>query len=83
MHTVSIHDAKSNLSKYIEAAKKGEKIYIGGYGKAEVVLNKLSADESSYFAQHNFSIAKGKVQEKEDSFSQSTDSQVADLLHGN
>lgn len=38
MKTVSIHDAKTNLSKYIAAAKRGEEIYIGSYGKPEVKL---------------------------------------------
>ncbi len=36
MITVSIHDAKTNLSKYIAAAKRGEKVYIGNRGKPEV-----------------------------------------------
>ena len=38
MKTVAIHDAKTNLSKYIAAAKKGETIYIGKRGKPEVKL---------------------------------------------
>lgn len=38
MKTVAIHDAKTNLSKYIAAAKKGETIYIGSHGKPEVKL---------------------------------------------
>lgn len=38
MKAVTIHDAKTNLSKYIAAAKRGEKIYIGSFGKPEVVL---------------------------------------------
>jgi antitoxin (DNA-binding transcriptional repressor) of toxin-antitoxin stability system len=83
MKTISIHDAKSNLSKYIEAAKKGNKIYIGGYGKAEVVLTKLSTEESNLIGKHNFSISKGKVKEKTDSFSRATDNQVSSLLYGN
>jgi antitoxin (DNA-binding transcriptional repressor) of toxin-antitoxin stability system len=39
MKAVTIHDAKSNLSKYIAAAKRGERIYIGSFGNAEVVLS--------------------------------------------
>lgn len=44
MKTIAIHDAKTNLSKYIAAAKKGETIYIGSRGKPEVklVLAKLA-----------------------------------------
>ncbi len=83
MKTITIHDAKSNLSKYIEAAKKGENIYIGGYGKAEVVLTKLSPEDNSYFGKKNFSVAKGKIKEKPNSFAKTTDDLVADLMYGN
>lgn len=38
MKTISIHAAKTNLSKYIESAKKGETIFIGSHGKPEVKL---------------------------------------------
>jgi prevent-host-death family protein len=38
MKTVSIHKAKTNLSKYIESAKKGQPIFIGSRGKVEVKL---------------------------------------------
>ncbi len=38
MKTIPIHDAKTNLSKYIAAAKRGEKVAIGAYGKYEVSL---------------------------------------------
>ncbi len=38
MKTVSIHDAKTNLSKYIAAAKNGEQIFIGLRGEPEVEL---------------------------------------------
>ena len=41
MKTISIHDAKTNLSKYIVAAKQGKAVYIGGFGKAEGVLTAL------------------------------------------
>ncbi|MCL2792069.1 MAG: type II toxin-antitoxin system prevent-host-death family antitoxin [Spirochaetaceae bacterium] len=36
--TISIHEAKTNLSKLIKRAAAGETIYIGAYGKPEVVL---------------------------------------------
>ncbi len=38
MKTVTIHDAKTNLSKYIAAAKMGDTIYIGKRGTPEVKL---------------------------------------------
>ncbi|HUD10394.1 MAG TPA: hypothetical protein VMR28_01845 [Candidatus Saccharimonadales bacterium] len=73
MKTVSIHDAKTNLSKYIAAAKKGEKVYIGGFGKAEVQLTKLSDQEGSRRSKRSFSVAKGKITEKHGAFSNTTD----------
>lgn len=81
MKTISIHDAKTNLSKYIAAAKKGEKVYIGGFGKAEVVLTKISADEGNSAKKHTFTIAKGKITEKPDSFSAALDKNIADLMY--
>lgn len=42
MKTISIHTAKTNLSKYIESAKKGETIFIGSHGKPEVKLTVTS-----------------------------------------
>jgi len=35
---ISIHDAKSNLSKLVKRAAAGETIYIGAYGKPEAVI---------------------------------------------
>ena len=83
MKTVSIHDAKTNLSKYIASAKKGEKVYIGGFGKAEVVLTKISAAENNSDLKRSFLTAKGKVTEKSDSFSENTDQSVASLMYNN
>lgn len=82
MKTVSIHDAKTNLSKYIAAAKKGEKVYIGGFGKAEVVLTKLPVQESGSGHGRSFSLAKGKVVEKQGAFSAATDQSIAVLMYG-
>jgi len=36
--TISIHEAKSNLSKLVKRAAAGETIYIGAYGKPEAAL---------------------------------------------
>jgi antitoxin (DNA-binding transcriptional repressor) of toxin-antitoxin stability system len=81
MKTISIHDAKTNLSKYINAAKKGEKIYIGGFGKAEVLLIKLP-DNVGNNAKRNFSVSKGKITVSEDAFSTSSEHYVSQLLLG-
>ena len=82
MKAISIHDAKTNLSKYITAAKKGEKVYIGGFGKAEVLLIKLPDAESDPGNKRSFSLAKGKITDKQDAFSNSTDQSIATLLYG-
>ena len=80
MKTVSIHDAKTNLSKYIAAAKKGEKIYIGGFGKPEVLMVKISENENNAQNMRIFSLAKGKVTAKPDAFSEITDQSIAALM---
>jgi antitoxin (DNA-binding transcriptional repressor) of toxin-antitoxin stability system len=82
MKTVSIHDAKSNLSKYIAAAKKGEKIYIGGFGKAEVLL--VALDEHNVtMKKRSFDLANGKIKAMSDAFSTETDKSVAELMLNN
>ncbi len=35
---ITIYDAKTHLSKYIKQAKAGQPVYIGSYGKQEVML---------------------------------------------
>lgn len=39
MKAIPIHEAKTNLSKYIQQAKAGQPVYIGAWGDAEVVLS--------------------------------------------
>ncbi len=82
MKTVTIHDAKTNLSKYIAAALKGEKVYIGSFGEAQVVLSKISEHETHLKGVRSFAIAKGKIKENGDAFSNSVDNTVSDLLFG-
>jgi prevent-host-death family protein len=82
MKTISIHDAKTNLSKYIAAAKKGEKVYIGGFGKPEVLLVKISDQENTTLNKRVFTIGKGKVKAKVDAFSETTDKNIATLMLG-
>jgi prevent-host-death family protein len=60
--TVSIHEAKTNFSKLVKRAAAGEKIYIGSYGKPEVVLmavnqNKINAEKRKEF----IGCMKGKI----------------------
>ena len=83
MKTVTIHDAKTNLSKYIAAAKRGEKIYIGSFGEAEVVLSKLTKEGRSNLTKRSFNIAKGMIKATPDAFSEQTDEKVSKLMFGN
>ena len=82
MKTISIHYAKTNLSKYIAAAKKGEKVYIGGFGKAEVVLTRLPVQENANGDKRSFLCAKGKIVEKQGAFSVATEQSIASLMYG-
>jgi len=40
--TISIHEAKTNLSKLVKRAAAGEPVYIGAYGKPEVVITSIN-----------------------------------------
>ena len=76
MKTVSIHDAKTNLSKYIAAAKQGEIIYIGSFGNQEVMLTKIPAKK------RKFSKLRGMIKDTGDGFSADTEKEITDLLLG-
>ena len=76
MKTVSIHDAKTNLSKYIAAAKQGEKIYIGSFGRQEVMLIKIPTGK------RNPTLLKGMIIDDGDGFSVATDAEIAEQLLG-
>jgi len=79
MKTVSIHDAKTNLSKYIAAAKRGEKVFIGNRGAPEVELVYHKSKAKVY---RELGQAKGKVWIAPDAFSKETDEQIAKLMLG-
>jgi antitoxin (DNA-binding transcriptional repressor) of toxin-antitoxin stability system len=82
MKAISIHDAKTNLSKYIAAAKRGEKVYIGSFGEAEVVLTKIPEAKSGTHRKRSFEIAKGKVKASQDAFTDAADREIAELMFG-
>lgn len=81
MKTVTIHDAKTNLSKYIAAALRGEKVYIGSFGEAQVVLTKISSKETP-MGRRSFTAAKGKIKVMPEAFTDSTDQEVSALMLG-
>ena len=43
--TIPIHEAKSNLSRLIKRAAAGENIYIGAFGKPQVMLTAVSPEQ--------------------------------------
>lgn len=51
MTTVNMHDAKSQLSKLVEAAERGETVIIARNGKPAVRLCALEADEGQWSPQ--------------------------------
>ncbi len=85
MKTVSIHDAKTNLSKYIAAAKRGEEIAIGAYGKQEVWLTAKPPKHAKKTAlpKRQFGKLKGKVWIAPDAFSEELDQEISDSFEAN
>ncbi len=78
MQTISIHDAKTNLSKYIAAAKRGETIAIGAYGRQEVWLTATPpANVAETKFKREFGTLRGKVWIGPDAFSEETDAEIA------
>jgi len=60
--TLSIHEAKTNLSRLVKRAAAGETIYIGAYGKPEVALTAVtSAKQRAELRKGAFGCMKGKI----------------------
>lgn len=57
-NVVSMHTAKSTLSQLVKRAQAGESVYIGAYGRAEVKLVPVNADE---LRRKRFGLLKGKL----------------------
>lgn len=82
MKTVSIHDAKTNLSKYIAAARAGEQIFIGHRGEPEVELVYRKPESEGKKVYRKLGVAKGKIWIAPDAFSRETDEEIARLMLG-
>jgi len=60
--TISIHEAKSSLSKLVKRAAAGETIYIGAYGKPEALLTAVSPEKQrAELRKGAFGCMKGKM----------------------
>ena len=61
-NAISIHEAKSNLSKLVKRAAAGETIYIGAYGKPEAALTAVSPEKNlAELRKGAFGCMKGKI----------------------
>jgi prevent-host-death family protein len=61
VNTISIHEAKTNLSKLVKRAAAGETIYIGAYGKPEAVLVSSESLPKKRPVSEAFGALKGKM----------------------
>jgi prevent-host-death family protein len=60
--TISIHEAKTNLSRLVKRAAAGETIYIGAYGKPEAVLTAVNQNKiNAELRAAAFGCMKGKI----------------------
>ena len=60
--TVSIHEAKTNLSRLVKQAAAGETIYIGAYGKPDVALTAVNQKKiNAELRKKAFGCMKGKM----------------------
>ena len=74
MDTITIHEAKTNLSKLVKRVVAGETIYIGSYGKPEAVL--MAVNPGKYQAELRkgfFGCIKGEIE-----YSESWDDPLSD-----
>jgi antitoxin (DNA-binding transcriptional repressor) of toxin-antitoxin stability system len=60
--TVSIHEAKTSLSRLVKRAAAGETIYIGAYGKPDVALTAVNQKKiNAELRAQAFGCMKGKI----------------------
>jgi antitoxin (DNA-binding transcriptional repressor) of toxin-antitoxin stability system len=60
--TVSIHEAKTSLSRLVKRAMAGETIYIGAYGKPDVALTAVNQKKINAELRKKFiGCMKGKI----------------------
>jgi prevent-host-death family protein len=76
---VTIYDAKTNLSKYINIAKQGQPVYIGSFGKREVVLKAASAKKSKIV----YGLSAGKFKYQDECVLEGKDNDIQKMFYGN
>lgn len=75
---VTIHDAKTNLSRYIREAKAGKPVYIGSYGDREVVLMAVNKQKKAIV----FGTAKNTIKLKPGYTLDGIDPDIQQLFYG-
>jgi prevent-host-death family protein len=79
MQTYNIHDAKTQLSKLVEMAAKGESFVIAKAGKPMVKVIALDAPESSQMKRFGFMAGQIKVP---DDFNAMGATEIQELFEG-
>ena len=79
MQTINIHEAKTHLSRLVEAAAKGETFIIAKAGKPMVKVVPLGAEETG--AGHRLGFMLGEIQVPDD-FDRIGADEIEALFHG-
>jgi prevent-host-death family protein len=79
MQTYNIHDAKTQLSKLVEMAARGESFVIAKAGKPMVKVTALDTPESSQMKRFGFMAGQIKVP---DDFNTMSADQIQDMFEG-
>ena len=79
MHTYNIHDAKTQLSKLVEMAARGESFLIAKAGKPMVKVIALDTPESSQMKRFGFMAGQIKVP---DDFNLMGEGEIRELFEG-
>lgn len=80
MQTINIHEAKTQLSKLVERAAKGESFVIAKAGKPMVKVTALDAPESTQMKRFGFMAGQIKVPED---FNTMGADEIQDLFENN
>ena len=79
MHTVNIHEAKTHLSRLVDAAARGEPFIIAKAGKPLVRVTALSSPDATQMRRLGF--MQGEIQVPDD-FDQMGRDEIAHLFGG-
>lgn len=76
MKAISIYDAKTNFSKLVEKAKNGSVVYVGAFGKPEVMIVSVPKKKPV-----KFGLLKNKIKYDDKSFV-GIDRDIQNLFYG-